>query len=186
MGLSDRLALVLEEARAARRPTSRPQQHANLPSAAGVVAGFLAALVLRDHARWTVWSCLALGSFGFVALLVVFVHWPRKVIFSNDPRKMLDEWDLDNREDNDTTRLLAGFLADNVKTNQKIVDQITWAFAASMGFFSASSSHRTIVLSGSRGLALAVCRDRTEPAARCWPCPPVASATTEPWRAIPA
>jgi len=140
MALADRLVLVLEEARESMRTQQADLQavrsnSANLLSAAGVVAGLLAALALRESARPSGWSHLSLGCFGLIALLVVSVHWPRKVIFSNDARTMLDKWNLSERDDEATTRYLAGFLADNVEANQKTVDQMTWAFAAGMGIF---------------------------------------------------
>lgn len=140
MALSDRLALVLEEARESMRTQQSDLQavrtnSASLLSAAGLVAGLLAALLLREGATLGGWSYVTLSAFALMASLVVFIHWPRKVIFSNDARVMLDEWDLKTRDDDSTTEYLAGFLADNVKANQEKVNQMTLAFAIILGLF---------------------------------------------------
>ncbi len=139
--MPERLTLVLSEARDTVR-----QQHAdlqgvrtnsaNLLSASGVVAGLLASIALREDAPLTPWTFVSLGAFAVVAALVLFVQFPRKLVFSNDAHVLLgEEWQIDKRDDVETTRYLAGYLADNTARNQETIKWLFRAYATGLPVF---------------------------------------------------
>jgi hypothetical protein len=143
MPLTERLTLVLEEARATVR-----QQHTDLQvvransntllSAAGVVAGLLAAVALRDGAYVTAWTWTTLALFAAVVALVLFVQWPRRFTFSVSADSLLGEgWSLDTRSDEDTMRHLAKYLAQHVDRNQPKISRMVQAYALGLLVFAA-------------------------------------------------
>ena len=81
------------------------------------------------------WSYASAVAFLVVIVVVVYVNLPRTFVLSNDAKVMLEQWDLENLSPDDTTRHLAGHLADNAARNQTTIDRMTRAYVSGLFAF---------------------------------------------------
>lgn len=137
MTVDARLGLVLEESRATLRQQQSDlqafrSQAGSLLSFAGLAAGVLGGLAIRDDAPLHGWTYAAAGCFAAVVLLVLFVLMPREFTFSNNAATMLTEWDLETRSEDDTAKHLAQWLAKHADRNQPKIDWMGRAYSAAM------------------------------------------------------
>lgn len=141
--MDERNRLILEEARTAASLQRDDLQKirdrvSSILSAGGLIATFFGALALRDDAApLTAWIYIAAATVSLLAVLAIYIHWPREFIFTNDPNKLLNEWSLDDHDGDQWLRFLAEYLDENYTTNATKITRLMCAYVAALLAFGA-------------------------------------------------
>lgn len=151
VAISDRHLLALEEARRGLDQqqadlNSLRDRSGNLLQFGGLAAAFVGSLAWRDAQAVTTWSVAAAATFAVLAVLVIYVLWPRYFTFSNDARIMLgNEWDLTPAE---IAEHLAVYLAGHADDNRRAIRRMMIAYETGMVAFLAEIAFLLIDLWG--------------------------------------
>ncbi|MEA2641070.1 MAG: hypothetical protein QOF51_2464 [Chloroflexota bacterium] len=131
-----RFTIALEEAR-----RGLDQQQADLNSLrdragnlfqfGALSAGFIGAVALRGDADITRWTRGGMWAFAALAVLLVYVLWPRTFTFTNDARPILDHTDWDRPSD-EIAEHLARHLENHNQRNQKRLNRMMTGYTAGM------------------------------------------------------
>jgi hypothetical protein len=131
--VGERLTIILEEARRALDHqqadlNSLRDRAGNLLQFGGLAAGVLLTIILRgDKAVATGWTLAGALAFGVLAVLSVFILWPRWFAFSNDVTVMLGK-DWNHLTPPKVAERLAECLDEDNCANAKKIKWMVWAY----------------------------------------------------------
>ena len=101
----------------------------------GTLASILGGLAIRDGAKLHVWTYIAIGAFCCLAVVAVYVLWPRSVTFTHDPRLLIQAADVSGAKGDDIARHLADQMGDQYDSNKGVLDRIVAAFPVAAAIF---------------------------------------------------
>lgn len=135
----ERLRVAYEEGRRALDLQSHSLDElrgrsSTLATIAVVTTAFLSSLALQGGRPPNVLTWLALALFVILIVALCAILLPRTFIFTNDPLVLVETWIDDQERDlDDTFRHLARYYGENCKTNQIVIDRLSWAFTLATG-----------------------------------------------------